>query len=303
MDNRLRENVRKLADCLHTLSGFHVSVVSLRGAETPYRAEAGGGCGDLCGFCREHCPSFRDKCPAGDGERLPSVPPNGAAAVFRCPLGAAVAVVPVYDGDQADGVVCLGRGLVEPDEAAAFDAVLAGFRAEYPDQADAAAGAELKEALRRTPFLTPERLDGLIGLTGFAGRGIRVTRRTERYRQSTETLVRDCVDALDPERLPLGAFSVRALAGQLNISYSQLNRVSVRLFGKPLKQYVLDVKIDAAGALLAEHPELSVAQVAARVGIDNPNYFVKLFRKRMGCRAGEYRSRMLREAAEPERRK
>ena len=298
MDNRLGDNARRLADCLYALSGFHVRVLSLRDSDTPYKAEAGGGCGDLCGFCREHCPSFRDRCPAGDAEHLPSVLLTGAAALFRCPLGVTEAVVPVYDGDQPDGVVTLGRGLVDADEAGSFDAVLARFLAEYPDRTGTEIAAELKEALRRTPFLTQERLDSLIGLAGFAGRGIRVPRRTGQYRQSTETLVRDYVEALDPERLPLGTFSVRAAAERLNISYSQLNRVSERLWGMPLKQYVLRIKVEAAGRILAEQPELPVAEAAAMVGIDNPNYFVKLFRKRMGCRAGEYRSQILGKAAE-----
>ena len=65
-----------------------------------------------------------------------------------------------------------------------------------------------------------------------------------------------------------------------------------------LKQYVLDVKVKAAAVLLCERPELTVAEIASSVGIYNPNYFIKLFQKRMGCRCSEYREQVMHTAGE-----
>ncbi len=137
--------------------------------------------------------------------------------------------------------------------------------------------------------MTLEKLESFIGLALIAEKGTRVDRWLNHFKLTTKAIVRQYLKYYDLVHIPLAEFSVDAIAKQLNISYSQLNRISAELFGRPLKQYVLEVKVTAAADMLRKHPELSVAGVAARVGIDNANYFSKVFQKHMGCRCSEYR--------------
>ena len=292
-ERRIWINVHKLADYLYEVSGLHVGVHSVHGADTEYAASGGDNRGNLCEYCREHCPSFHQKCLESDEEHLFNVARTKKTEIYRCRLGMTEAIVPVCDGDLLDGVVFLGQGYVVPDESMSFEAVYERLAEEYPDQINEVTREALREAYNRTAFLSMRELESVIGLAGFAARGIHIDQWLSRFRESVDKVIKRHVEALGPERLPLAGFSVQAIARRLNLSYSQLNRVSTKLYGKPLKQYVLDRKIDAAGRLLTEHSELSVSEVAARVGIDNPNYFVKLFQKKKGCRCVEYRNRSL----------
>lgn len=58
--------------------------------------------------------------------------------------------------------------------------------------------------------------------------------------------------------------------------------------GRSPLQFLHDLQMSAARSLLA-NTELSVSEIGERVGIDNANYFIRLFRKYMGVTPRQYR--------------
>ncbi len=84
--------------------------------------------------------------------------------------------------------------------------------------------------------------------------------------------------------------SVAEVAEKLSINPDYLRQLFVRWTGEPPLNYLIRKRLDAACDLLRLNQQ-STAAIASRVGIRNPYYFSRLFRKRFGTTPSEYRAR------------
>ena len=137
--------------------------------------------------------------------------------------------------------------------------------------------------------MTKEKLESFIVLTQYAAREGYVNRILNYRSVDTETSFRRYMNTLNLVGIPLGEVSVAEFAKRLNISYSQINRISLAVFGMPLKQYILQVKMEEAARMLIDRQSLTMREISAAVGIENQHYFSKLFNERIGCSPTEYR--------------
>jgi len=81
--------------------------------------------------------------------------------------------------------------------------------------------------------------------------------------------------------------SIRELARELRVSPTRLKSVFSEYTGVGIQSYYLDLRMEAAMALLSEgYP---VADVAVRLGFSSPSYFSQCFRRECGCAPGHYR--------------
>ena len=77
----------------------------------------------------------------------------------------------------------------------------------------------------------------------------------------------------------------------LNISQAHLCRIMKRDFGKSFTEYVNDLKIEKAKEYM-EATNFSVAEISAKLGFDDSNYFSRLFKKKTGENTTEYKKRI-----------
>ncbi len=77
------------------------------------------------------------------------------------------------------------------------------------------------------------------------------------------------------------ALNLDDVAGQAGISRRQMERLFNRHIGKTPKQYLMDLRLQRARALMAE-TDLSVSEVAAACGFEAVSHFSKRFRERFG---------------------
>lgn len=82
---------------------------------------------------------------------------------------------------------------------------------------------------------------------------------------------------------------VNVLCSQINYSRSYLSRVFKAEVGMTIPEYLCRVRMDNAKVLLKD-PSLSIKEVASSVGVDDPFYFSKLFKKVTGLSPKEYRA-------------
>lgn len=82
--------------------------------------------------------------------------------------------------------------------------------------------------------------------------------------------------------------TVGALASMCHLSESRFSHVFKDLVGMSPAQYILSAKIEMAKEML-RLTDLSVLQVAERVGIPNQNYFSRIFKKYTGVSPSEFR--------------
>ncbi|MCR2803894.1 helix-turn-helix transcriptional regulator [Paenibacillus soyae] len=83
-------------------------------------------------------------------------------------------------------------------------------------------------------------------------------------------------------------FDAKHMEQTLHYRFDYIARCLKTHTGRSPLQYLHDAQIRAAKTLLGS-TELSVSEVGERVGIENANYFIRLFRKQTGTTPGQYR--------------
>lgn len=93
--------------------------------------------------------------------------------------------------------------------------------------------------------------------------------------------------------------SVGALCRQFDVSRTKLYRLVREYYGKGVEQLIRGLRVERAKALLTE-TDLPVSEVAAQVGFDDYNYFIKVFREETGTTPARYRKALLMKTNNPE---
>ncbi len=82
--------------------------------------------------------------------------------------------------------------------------------------------------------------------------------------------------------------SLEFLADQVHLSCSYLSKLFKKELGQNLSTYILNVRLDHAKALLRT-TDRKTYEIAESVGISDPVYFSRLFKKATGCTPKDYR--------------
>lgn len=84
--------------------------------------------------------------------------------------------------------------------------------------------------------------------------------------------------------------SAETLCRNLKIGKTNLYQIARQSYGCGIAQHIRRLRIDKAKALLLEHPEMSVAEIAERCGFEDCNYFSVVFKKQTGTTPLKFRS-------------
>lgn len=165
-------------------------------------------------------------------------------------LAAAQLAAPVV----SDGQAC-------PLAAQELAALAAAMQDGAPPEALAALGCRLLCAVARADEAAPETLPALVAAAVLAIR--------QNY---------------------AGLYGVEELSQQLGVSKSHLVRVFSAAMGQAPGQYLTQVRLEAAQALLAAR-DYPLETVAVLCGFSGANYFCKVFKKNFGCTPAAWRQR------------
>lgn len=84
-------------------------------------------------------------------------------------------------------------------------------------------------------------------------------------------------------------FDTTIWSKKLGIGRTRLFDRIKRITGMTPNDYILQLKINKAILLLREHEELTIAEIAYKLGFSNPAYFSKCFKKQLGITPQQYR--------------
>jgi len=122
------------------------------------------------------------------------------------------------------------------------------------------------------------RVVGLKGITRKLGKANPRLHPFNKMMPALDIICREYSDAIDLDRL----------ARECHLSPSQFRRTFRKLLGRSPLQFILNVRLQAAGDLLTAS-SLSVTQIARQCGFNEPNYFTRQFRQHIGVSPSEYR--------------
>ena len=87
------------------------------------------------------------------------------------------------------------------------------------------------------------------------------------------------------------ALSLKFIAKNINMNASYLSHQFNQEVGISVPEYIARMRIEQAQELLLSVPACSIGQIAAAVGMEDVNYFSKVFKRISGCTPSAYRKR------------
>lgn len=174
------------------------------------------------------------------------------------------------------------------------------FAAEYQrDDTDVMAGA-------RVVFNKPELIDmagggsewritSKLALSDEAGRVVGTVGISRRMTGAAAPEVEDNLSRLvrEARERPSKGLTVASLAARAGVSVPTLERQIRKRFGATPRTFLAEIRLNEAARLLKE-TNLSVSEVADRVGYESAASFTRAFRRRHGVAPGEYRRKFRR---------
>lgn len=86
-------------------------------------------------------------------------------------------------------------------------------------------------------------------------------------------------------------FTQEMLSEQFELPLTTMKQCFKSVFGATIGNYLMEYRMNQAAVLLKTNRNMSVAEIAGRVGYDSPSKFAIAFRKLMGMSPVEYRNR------------
>ncbi len=87
----------------------------------------------------------------------------------------------------------------------------------------------------------------------------------------------------------LEIISVKSIAQDLNISRYRLSRCFQKDKKISLEEYIFRIKVTQAAFLLQARPEMTVKDIAEKIGYYCYDYFIRIFKRYFGTTPGRYR--------------
>ncbi len=88
------------------------------------------------------------------------------------------------------------------------------------------------------------------------------------------------------------SFTQEELSERFDIPLTTMKQCFKAVFGAPIGSYLTQYRMNRAAVFLRTKREMSVAEIAGRVGYDSQSKFAAAFRRQMGMTPGEYRRRL-----------
>lgn len=85
------------------------------------------------------------------------------------------------------------------------------------------------------------------------------------------------------------SIGLKAAAAAANITPNHLSKIFHQACGRPVLQYLLELRLAEARRLLTT-TQLNIGEIALRTGFSDPNYFTRYFRRQTGITPGKYRN-------------
>ncbi len=116
---------------------------------------------------------------------------------------------------------------------------------------------------------------------------IELTREDITQTRLDDEFLRKAVQAVETH-LSDPDFNVEALADEMCMSRANLHRRMKAASGLSSTDFIRDIRLKKAAQLFAMQPDVTITDVATRVGFATPRYFTKCFKEKFGVAPKDY---------------
>ncbi|MBR3895114.1 MAG: PocR ligand-binding domain-containing protein [Clostridia bacterium] len=270
------EKLKKVIDDFHRLTGISISI-----ADTEFhhlvrcRAESPDS------FCKmiQSTPEGLSRCGASDCALLSECRERRAPCTHLCHAGLADTCVPIIDDGVILGYVIFGQVCDSPLSITHFSEI-------YPRVRDLGLDRDqLEAAYSRILFVDQESIESASELVNILTKYIWLEHMIRRDDNDVfETIAEYIVSHLGQD------LEIGALCKQFNLSKNALYKLFHKNAGCTVNEYVTARRIAAAKRLLKE-TTLAVYLICEAVGIENYQYFCRVFKRVTGISPLQYRKK------------
>ena len=271
-----REKIFELLKAIHDLTGIKAAVYDLDYHELmAYPAESIA----LCNMIHSREAGLA-ACSQSEQKRCEACKQSRSRQLVLCHAGLTEIVVPIMNGDAVIGYIMLGQ-FVDSDRRDVFLQQVAGKCAELGLNSE-----ELMKCAARVPCCSQAQMQSVSKLVDVIASYLVFSG----ILYPSETPLRQTI--LDHIGKNLSSdLSVQALCRRFSVSKSELYRLLRQQAPEGVAAYVREKRFQKACELL-RYTRKAIWQIAEEVGYDNPDYFLRAFKKEVGVSAGKYRKNL-----------
>jgi len=233
-------------------------------------------------FCSKirSTPEGSDKCKACDINGMKVSAKTGKTYYYRCHAGLVEVCCPIIEEEGISGFLMFGQVLYDNNLERQRDEVWSKCKGLIKDYGEF---CSLYESVRKIPS------DYLNAAANIMTACVGYIRLEQLIKLSKSSLWEQMVNYI--EKKAGTHFTLDEMSNDLSVSISTLCKTAKAHSGKTVFQLVNEYRISRAKEILADDT-MSIADVASRVGLDDYNYFTRLFKKATGITPTAYRRQL-----------
>jgi len=224
----------------------------------------------ICDYCRllRHCLRYEETCLALDRKRREEAAEKGHLIGYTCHGGMTEAIMPVMADTGLIGFVMIGQFR---QREVLPRAISTQWKREIGT-------GDLEAAYLAAPCFDLAKTRDIFFLFSSLVQLIVSQRMVQVNASNPIQSLLAYIDEHSEDTLEL-----REAAHLVHLSVSSLSQQFKQATGKSFRQFQIEKRLDRADALFRTMPQLSIGEVAARLGYDDPLYFSKLYKRHRGC--------------------
>lgn len=273
MDELRTSKLRQILVDFHTVTGQHIAIF-----DTEYRvvAEYPAKQCELCSIIRS------DKngaicCRESDVAGMMAAAKRNAPVAYTCHAGLNEICAPIQDDGEVLGYIMLGQLLTDEDRKAQWSHI------KERCQSFDCSMKDLHQAFQKMRQMSPDVLNAtsriMMACVGYIRLEQLMKRQSDLRWQDIQSYIQGHL---------LTSFTLPEMADALDVSVATICKTVKRISGKTVGQLLLEERVQRAQQYLL-NSDRSIAEIAGIVGIEDYNYFTRVFRKQTGITPSQYR--------------
>lgn len=206
----------------------------------------------------------KKQCELNDQHYCDLAKKNGSMTYYECHAGLKEAIHPIFIDDVHIGYFIIGQFRSQKR----LMKYLSNNKNKSREQLD---------LFLKVPYYPESKIENILGLFEIIVEYILKTKSvTFRQNLLVEKIVLYLEEHLEDD------ISLTDIAEIFNKSSSTVSHMLSRITGKSFKQIITQFRIEKSKALFFKYPEMTIAEIAEKSGINDPFYFSRIFKKNTG---------------------
>ncbi len=228
----------------------------------------------LCSEVRKY-EQLAEKCHQCDIEGIKKCKDSRETQIYNCHMGLIEAVTPIYAGHVIIGYILIGQ-MLDEENILQVKGIIDALE-DYVDK------EEMLAAIEDVPKYSKSMAESIISLMIICTKYLMV----ENIINIKQGILSKKIEQYIYDNMEKD-IGIDDICKEMYISRTKLYEVSSAFFNMGITEYIRYLRMEKAKEYISKG-ELSINQIAERVGIPDANYFTKVFKRYMGMTPSEFK--------------